>query len=335
MDMIDRQVAQLSRLVDDLLDISRITRGKVRLRKEPLDLRGAVLRGIETVRPVADARRHELKIELPSTPVEIVGDETRLAQVVSNVLHNAAKFTPEGGHVSLRLVQDDESARVVVRDDGAGIAPDMLDTIFEVFTQADSTVDRAQGGLGIGLALVRSVVEMHGGRVEVQSEGPGKGSEFAIVLPLAPGVAEGPVDRRPTSKPPRTHGPARRVLVVDDNVDSAESLMLLLRELGHDVRMVTQGRRVLGEALDFRPDVILLDIGLPDLNGYEVAEELRRTRELAGVLLVALTGYGQTEHRHRSREVGFDHHWVKPLDLARLRQALTSLPARLAALRPS
>jgi PAS domain S-box-containing protein len=313
--LIARQIQQLGRLVDDLTDISRITRGRLQVDLRPIELGSVVQRAVETTQSLFEERGHRLGVELPKTRVPVAGDAARLAQVVSNVLHNAAKFTPDGGSIAVTLESSASTARIVVRDGGIGIAPDVLPRVFDLFTQGDVTLERQQGGLGIGLALVRNVVEMHGGRVHARSDGPGKGSEFVVELP----VLDESADEASLDVP--VPGPAevsKRVLVVDDNVDAAESLAMLLQMLGHDVRTVIDGTKVVDEARAFRPDIVFLDIGLPDVNGYELATELRKVDTLRGVQLVALTGYGQEEYRKRSLDVGFDHHWVKPLDVRKL-----------------
>jgi PAS domain S-box-containing protein len=329
-DVIDRQVSQLSRLIDDLMDVSRVTRGQIRLDAGPVDLTKAIAAGLETVQPTIQARHQELVPLLPPSPVMVHGDAARLAQVVSNVVHNAAKFTPEGGRILVALEHDGGEARIVVRDNGIGIRAEMLPRIFDLFTQADSSLERSPGGLGIGLALVRTLVEMQHGRVEARSDGPGRGSEFVVTLPLlaeeaARDAAHGRDIAPGTGARPGQAG--RRILVVDDNVDAAESLMAVLNELGHDVRMVTEGKRVIDVARGFQPEAVLLDISLPDISGYDLASELRRSPAFERVCLVALTGYAQEEHRRRSREVGFDYHCVKPLDLATLDRIIDGLDA--------
>jgi PAS domain S-box-containing protein len=326
--VIHRQVTQLSRLVDDLLDISRITRGKIRLELEPVDLQQVVARGIETARPAIEGRAQRLDVEVPPGRMRVEGDLTRLSQVVSNILHNAAKFTPEGGRIWLGLEQHGPEARIVVRDSGIGIRPEMLSKIFDLFTQVDSTLERAQGGLGIGLALVRNLIELHGGRVEVQSDGPGRGSTFTVSLPLRAAGADAEAPAQSAVVVPATRSVSRRVLVVDDNVDAAESLTLLLEELGHEAKMLNDGSAVLETARTFRPHLILLDISLPDVSGFDLAAALRQSVDNTGVCLVALTGYGHEEHRRRSREVGFDHHWVKPIDFAAIDGLLRSLSSQ-------
>jgi PAS domain S-box-containing protein len=313
--LIGRQVQQLGRLVDDLMDISRITRGKLQIERRPIDLRSVVQRAVETTESHIEDRGHRLTVELPNRRVPVAGDAVRLSQVVSNVLHNAAKFTPDGGDISISLEANGVDARITVRDCGIGIGADVLPRVFDLFAQGDATVERKQGGLGIGLALVRNVVEMHGGRVQARSDGHGKGSEIVVELPVLDDAADEASADLPV---PHSSEHPKRVMVVDDNVDAADSLAILLQMLGHEVRTVTEGAKVVAEAEAFRPDLMFLDIGLPDVNGYELAASLRRVPSLHALQLVALTGYGQKEYRERSRNAGFDHHWVKPLDIRKL-----------------
>jgi two-component system CheB/CheR fusion protein len=322
--VLDRQVQQLGRLVDDLLDVSRITRGMIELRKEVIDLAEVVGRAVETSRPLVDARRQQLTVALPDAPVYLEADPTRLAQVLANLLNNAAKYTPEGGRIWLAAERADGGEVVLrVRDTGVGIPAEMLPKVFDPFTQADRSLDRSQGGLGIGLTLVRSLVELHGGRVEAASEGLGRGSEFIVRLPALAG------EPRPAAAPGREEGPpdaaaGRRVLVVDDNADAAECLAWVLRARGHEVCTAHDGVAALEAARGSRPEVVLLDIGLPRMDGYEVARRLRREPGLEKVLLVALTGYGHEDDRRRSRAAGFDHHLVKPADPAELTRLLAA-----------
>jgi PAS domain S-box-containing protein len=318
-DMIERQVKHLARLVDDLLDVSRVSRGKIQLRKEPHDLARAVHQGVETSRQRMEARRHALTLQLPEEPLYVEGDFTRLAQVVANLLDNAAKYTDEGGQVWLTLEADAEAAVLRVRDTGRGIEPSALKNLFELFYQADSTLDRSDGGLGIGLSLVRSLVQMHGGTVEAHSAGRGKGSEFVVRLPRLAGG--GPPPRPESAGGPARAGRAARVLVVDDNVDSAESMAFLLRIDGHEVLTAHEGRRALEVARGERPDAVLLDLGLPGLNGFQVCEAMRAAG-LTGALIVAMTGYGQEEDRRRARAAGFDAFQVKPVALSAIRDLL-------------
>jgi two-component system CheB/CheR fusion protein len=321
--MIDRQVQHLARLVDDLLDVSRITRGKIHLHKEPLELATVIARAVETCRPLIDARRHELTVALSPEPVLIDGDATRLAQVFANLLTNAAKYTTEGGRIGITVEKQGEEATVRVRDNGIGIPADLLPRVFDLFTQGDRSLARSEGGLGIGLTLVKSLAEMHGGQVEAFSEGTGTGSEFVVRLPILERRRR-PADGEAGTVRPRT--PSRRVLVVDDNVDAAESLAMLLRVEGHEVRTAHDGATALDAAQAYRPEVVLLDIGLPKMDGYEVAQRLRRLPDSKSALVVALTGYGQEEDRRRAEEAGFDVHLVKPVDLAVLYSLLGKRP---------
>ncbi len=327
-DMMDRQVQQMVRLVDDLLDVSRITRNKLELRKEQIELAAVVQSAVETSGPLIQASRHRLTVSLPVEPIPLDADPTRLAQVLSNLLNNAAKYTEPGGSIWLTAERRGGEAVVSVKDTGVGIPADMLPRIFEMFTQVDPSLERAHGGLGIGLTLARRLVELHGGTVEVDSAGPGRGSELTVRLPVfetqpqaqAPQGTAGPGET--TEAPPR-----RRILVVDDNEDTADSLGLLLTLAGNEVRTAHDGLKAVEVAAAFRPAVVLLDIGLPKLNGYEAA---RRIRELQGkdVALIAVTGWGQEEDKRQAKEAGFDFHLVKPLDPATLRDLLSSLEVR-------
>lgn len=311
-DVIERQAHHLTRLVEDLLDVSRITSGKITLRRETLDARALVERAIESSRPQAEARRHELTAELPATPLSVDGDPVRLVQVLVNLINNAIKFTPPGGHIAVGASEQAGECVLRVRDDGIGIAPELLPRIFDVFVQGESGLDRADGGLGLGLALVRRLVEMQGGRVEATSAGPGQGAEFSIRLPLAPGasgVGASPKPAAAASAP----APALRILLVDDNRDSAESLACLLRIAGHEVRVAYDAAEALAAAGSFDPEVGVLDIGLPGMNGLQLASRLRALVTKRTPRLIALTGYGQDSDRERSREAGFDAHLVKPV----------------------
>jgi signal transduction histidine kinase/DNA-binding response OmpR family regulator len=336
-EMMDRQLQHLVRLVDDLLDLSRITRGKIRLKTGPLELTEVLARAVETCRPLIEERRHNLSVAAPPMPLWVEGDGVRLAQVVANLLNNAAKYTEEGGQISLGAGREGDEAVVRVRDTGMGIPAEMLGSVFEMFTQVDRSLDRSQGGLGIGLTLVRQLVEMHGGRVEAHSEGSGRGSEFVVRLPLLRPQIE---DCRPqngktqgaTSGPSNLPSaicnlPSRRVLVVDDNRDAAESLALLLEVSGHQVRICHDGASALREAEEYRPEAVLLDIGLPGMDGYEIARLMRAAPATRKSLLIALTGYGQEDDQRRAREAGFDHHLIKPADLEALTELLAPPPA--------
>jgi signal transduction histidine kinase/CheY-like chemotaxis protein len=315
-EMMARQVGQLTRLVDDLLDVSRITRGAVELRREPVDLAAVVSQAVEATRPLIEGRRHELSVTAAPGPIRVDADPARLAQVIGNLLNNAGKYMDEGGSIWLETCREGDTAVVTVHDAGVGISAEMLPRVFDLFTQIDRTLDRSQGGLGVGLTLVRSLVELHGGTVQASSPGLGRGSQFVVRLPALP-VTASPTSVPPTvqKSPPPPASPARRILVVDDNVDAADSLATLLRLYGYQVWTAYGGASALEAAEQHQPQVILLDIGLPGLDGYEVATRLRRHSTLARVTLVALTGYGQEEDRRRTHDAGFDHHLVKPVDL--------------------
>jgi len=322
-EIIARQAAHMTDLVNDLLDVSRVTRGLVTLEKEELDLNVIVSAAVEQVRPLIDARRHSLTLQLSGQGAHVIGDRTRLVQVISNILNNAAKYTSPGGRLTLSVTVDEESVHVAVRDNGVGIGPDTLPYIFDLFTQAERTPDRSQGGLGIGLALVKSLVTLHGGSVSATSDGLGQGSEFCICLPRlaaparpAGGDTDGPGAGRPD---------ALRVMVVDDNVDAAQMLAALLEVQGHAVSVEYDGRGALERARRERPDVLLLDIGLPDMDGYELARCLRAQRESAHATLVALTGYGQNQDRKDAEAAGFDHYLVKPADMDHVNEVLAGV----------
>ncbi|WP_088253587.1 response regulator [Fimbriiglobus ruber] len=326
-DTMARQLAHMVRLIDDLLDVSRISKGRIELRKERVAVRDILDIAVETSRPLIEAGRHELQIDLPPEPLYIFADLTRIGQVVANLLNNAAKYTPEGGHIRLSVRRaTDEADEVVVRvvDNGTGITPEMLPKVWGLFTQSDRTLGRSQGGLGIGLTLVRHLVELHGGAVDARSAGIGMGSEFIVRLPLPP-PQEKSTGSSPIPAVPQTSSSVdpHRVLVVDDNVDGAESLATLLSLQNHTVRVAHDGPSALVIAEEFRPDVVLLDIGLPGLDGYEVAHRLRARKEFQHVFLVALTGWGQDSDRERSQAAGFDVHLVKPIDPATLLQVVS------------
>jgi CheY-like chemotaxis protein len=331
--MMERQFEHMVRLVDDLLDVSRITRGKVQLRKERVDLQELTVRAAESARALMDAHGHSLFVSVPPEPVWVEADRVRLEQVLANLLNNAAKFTEAGGRIWLSLAAEGEEGVLRVRDTGAGIPPDLLPIVFDPFVQANRALDRSQGGLGIGLTLVRSLVEMHGGRVSAHSEGVGKGSEIVVRLPRLPAEERAEEGSRMSDRPQeqeQKEEPAapRRVLVVDDNRDSAESIAMLADLWGHQTRIVYDGPSALAEAQDWHPDVVLLDIGLPGIDGYEVARRLRQMPALDGVLLAAMTGYGQERDRRLSREAGFDIHLVKPVPPETLQELLARGKAR-------
>jgi signal transduction histidine kinase/DNA-binding response OmpR family regulator len=314
--MIDRQAQHLVRLVDDLLDVSRITLGKIRLEVEPVDIGTVVGRAVEISRPVIAARKHELTVVLPPEPLRVDADPVRLAQVLGNLLDNAAKYTPEGGQITLTAAAEADEVVIRVRDNGVGIPAGMLSSVFELFTQVERSLDRSQGGLGIGLTLVRRLVEMHHGRVDVISGGPGAGSEFVVRLP-ASAARPAAAALNGAQNPLETQRPCR-VLVVDDHIDAGDSLTMLLRLAGHQVNVCRDGMAALAVVDTVQPDVVLLDLGLPGMDGYEVARRLRSREDGGRFLLVALTGYGRDEDIRRSQQVGFDHHLVKPADLGAL-----------------
>ncbi|TFY98768.1 ATP-binding protein [Ramlibacter rhizophilus] len=315
--MIERQVAQLSRLVDDLLDVSRIAANKLELRRERTSLVRVINAAVEIARPHIEALHHKLSLVFPDEPAEILGDPGRLSQIFSNLLINAAKYTRRGGHIELLVdVQDDEVV-VRVRDTGIGIAPDMLGRVFGLFTQVEQSEDRRQGGLGIGLSLVQGLVRLHGGRVEARSAGLDQGSEFSVCLPrLKPGDVPDTVEE--TEARPPAVATARRILVVDDNLDAASSLADLLVLAGNEVQVAHDGQGAVERTESFRPDVVLLDIGLPDFSGYEAARRIRKLEGVRQPLLIALTGWGQQQDKEDAAEAGFDQHWTKPVDPAHL-----------------
>jgi PAS domain S-box-containing protein len=328
--MTERQVRHMVRLVDDLLDVSRIMRGKIELRKERVELAAVIASAVETAQPIVDAQGQELVVAVPPEPLWLVADPTRLAQVVANLLQNAAKFSERAGRIWLTVERDGgegggrpaPSAVVHVRDEGSGIRADLLPHVFDLFVQGDRSLERRQGGLGIGLTVVRQLVEMHGGAVTASSAGPGQGSEFVVRLPVLPQALQ-PEGSEPRGRP--VVATPRRVLVVDDNVDAAESVALLVRLWGHDVRVAYTGPEALQAAEEYQPEVVVLDIGLPGMNGYEVAGRLRQQPRFQKTLLVAVTGYGQEEDRRRSEEAGFGHHLTKPVDPAALEKLLGTL----------
>lgn len=358
--VIDRQTRHLARLVDDLLDVSRIVRGQIVLHREEIDLAEIVTHGIETSRPLIRARNHQLHVQLPRTRLLVSGDLTRLAQVLANLLNNAAKYTDEGGEIWLSAAREGNRAVLRIRDTGAGIAASLLPRVFELFAQAERTLDRSQGGLGIGLTLVKFLVEMHGGSVEARSDGLGRGAEFIVRLPAseeetataessagpqetlsaAPSTLHGQHDRRERhgghhgpegreggeSSPPARDPGALRILIVDDNVDAADSTAMLLSLDGYEAHSVHSAHAALEAAPSIRPDVVLLDIGLPEMDGYEVARRLRSLPAGAQSMIVALTGYGQPADRERATLAGFDEFLVKPVEPAVLNRLLKSLP---------
>jgi PAS domain S-box-containing protein len=320
-EVMDRQISHMVRLLDDLLDVARITNGRINLNVEEVDLRQVVHEAIDTVRGLIDARRHNLQISLPPEPLRVRADLTRLVQVIVNLLNNAAKYTDEGGTIRVSVTAEPLHAVLAVTDTGTGIPERLLPKIFDLFTQDDRTLDRAQGGLGLGLTLVRRITELHGGSVEARSEGRGRGSEFKVRLPLmhVPDKAASVPDSSAGSPPHSI-----RCLVVEDNVDAAQMLECALETEGHEVRLAFDGPDAIAAAATFHPDAIVLDIGLPRMNGFDVARAVRQLPGLADVLIIALTGYGQDADRYKSREAGCDYHLVKPVDLEPLLHALAA-----------
>ena len=314
--VIQRQVRQLTRLVDDLLDVARITQGRITLQRETIDVAEAIVLGIETLAPMLQEKKHQLvEISQPHRPLFIRGDKTRIVQCITNILGNAAKYTPPGGQIRLTTRSDEHQVVVEIADNGCGIAPEILPRVFEMFVQGNRTAERAPGGLGIGLTMVKRLVEMQGGSVDVRSPGPGLGTTVEMSFPRV----EAP--STPASGELLMNVDRKRVFVVDDNVDAADSLALLLRMQGHDVRTVSSPGEALGEAGAFRPDIVLLDIGLPGMDGYELIGRMRQTPNVGAAKFVALTGYGQPEDKERARRAGFHSHLVKPVsfeDLVRV-----------------
>jgi PAS domain S-box-containing protein len=320
-DMMERQVGHMVRMVDDLLEISRISRGKIELRKERVELAAVLRNAVDTSLPLIENARHRLCVDVPNDPLLLEADPVRLAQVFANLLNNSAKYTPPGGEISVRVHTEQGMGVVRVKDNGEGIPPAMLNRVFNMFTQVN-TGKRAQGGLGIGLTLARTLVHLHGGTIEASSEGPGRGSEFVVRLPLAPEgreAAQPPHDGAPAARPPAM----QRVLVVDDNHDAADSLGMLLQFLGAEAMVVHDGRSALEAMKTFKPSVVLLDLGMPEMNGLEVARRMREDPEARRTTLVALTGWGQREDRRRTHEAGFDYHLVKPADVGTLQSILS------------
>jgi CheY-like chemotaxis protein len=326
--IINRQVGVMVRLVDDLLDITRITKGKLRLTKAKVELRVVVNNAAESARPLMDARKHEFSVSLPTKPIWVQADPARMEQVVVNLLNNAAKYTNTGGLIRLTVNREGDEAVIGVRDNGVGITPELLPQVFELFTQVDGSLGRSYGGLGIGLALARNLVEMHEGRLQASSGGLGKGCEFTIKLPALPEPPEH--QAKTVLEPGHSDGRPLKVLIVEDNVDAADSLSLLLRLYGHDVQVARTGPTALEMASAFQPKVVLLDIGLPGMDGYQVAQRLQENPELEDVVLCALTGYTPTESdRQRQQETGFDHYYVKPVDLTRLLELFKKVGAAI------
>jgi PAS domain S-box-containing protein len=324
--IMERQVGQMVRLIDDLMEISRVTSGKLKLHKERVQLAAAVQSAVEETRSLIHDSAHDLTITQPPEPIFLDADLTRLAQIFSNLLNNAAKYTEKGGHIWLTVERTGDVASVSVRDTGIGLSAEHLRHIFEMFSQVSPALERSQGGLGIGLALVKGLVELHGGTIEAKSSGPGMGSEFVVRLPISPSPAQQPAGaKRAEGKP--DSGARRRILVVDDNLDAASSLALLLKKIGHEVQTAHDGLEAVQAAAAFHPQIVLLDIGLPKMNGYEAAKRIREQSSNQHVAIVALTGWGQERDKERALEAGFDYHLTKPAELSALERLLEAIPA--------
>lgn len=326
-EVIERQTQRMTRLVDELLDVSRIMQGKVELREENVALPAVVQGAVEQARRMIDERGHRLLLDLPVEPIWLRADPARLEQVLANLLLNAAKYTDVGGRIVLEATRDRNEVRISVRDNGIGLSPESRDQIFELFVQGPDPLKRAGGGLGVGLTLVRRLVRLHGGTVEAASDGPGRGSEFVVRLPLRTAPAITGTAAASRGGAPEPTASARRILVVDDNEDAAEGLADYLRAVGHHVRMAFDGATALEEARRHRPDVVFLDIAMPKMDGYEIARRLRAGKDLSSCVLVALTGFGQESDRQLAREAGFDHHLVKPIDVEKVRKLLETPPS--------
>jgi two-component system CheB/CheR fusion protein len=322
-DAAERQVRHMARLLDDLLEVARITRGTIALRSRDVALEDILKTAVDTARPAIEAKGHGLRVSLPPESLRLRGDPTRLSQVVANLLDNAAKYTPAGGHIRVSADREGDEAVMRVRDDGVGIPAGMLPHVFDLFVQGERSPARSEGGLGVGLTMVRRLVELHGGRVEARSDGPGKGSEFVVWLPLLPAHAQQPKGAEQKARA----GPRLRVQVVDDVADAADVLAMVVEMGGHDVQVARSGQAAIELAAAYRPDVVLLDLGMPGMDGYEVARRLREQEGGERVTIIAVTGYGQDEDLERTRAAGFDHHLVKPIDLDAFRRLLHERPS--------
>ena len=322
--MMERQLAQMVRLVDDLLDVSRVSRGKIELRRAPVELAAVLRNALETSQPLMTQRGHAFSVDVPPEPIMVDADVTRLSQVFWNLLNNAAKYTEQGGRVELAVRAREGSVEVAIRDNGIGIPPDMQSRVFDIFTQVDRALEKSQGGLGIGLSIAKRLVEMHGGSIRVRSDGHGKGSEFTVTLPAT--LGSGRDRREATGRHALPSGPRHRILVADDNGDSATTLSLMLEVMGHEVRIANDGEEAVALAAEFRPEVILLDIGMPKMNGYDACRAIREQAWASGAFVVALTGWGQETDKTRSKEAGFDRHLVKPVEPDMLQKMIDALP---------
>ncbi len=322
-DMAERQVRHLIRLVDELLDVARISSGRMELKLARVNLRSIVEAAVANIEPAAKEHGHALSVEIGPEPLEVDGDEVRLAQIVANLLDNAVKYTPDGGRISVAAARQGRFAKLSVKDNGVGLAPEQLSSVFSVFFRVEPASQTQRGGLGLGLTLVRRLAELHGGSAEGRSEGIGKGAEFIVRLPLAPAK----VEEKAKVEPPAPAAAPRSILLVDDNVDVVKSLKMLLEMEGHKIGVAYDGRSALEAAAKDAPEVVIMDIGLPDMDGYELARRLRDLEATSKALLIAATGFGQRNDRDRSAKAGIDHHFVKPLDLDALEALLRTAPA--------
>jgi CheY-like chemotaxis protein len=324
--MMDRQLDQMVHLINDLMDVSRINSGKIVLKKECTDLRAALTSAVESVIPAIEASQHKLDVQVPSKPIMLEADPIRLAQIMANLLTNAGKYTPNGGHIALSAKQENEEVIITVTDSGMGIPEEELSGLFEMFSQVSRNMGRSQGGLGIGLSLVKSLVEMHGGTVMASSQGVGKGSTFTVRLPLTKDCGS---QKYSSDKDAAEAVVAQKdhlnILIADDNQDAAMTLAYLLQTLGHATVVVHDGMQAVRRAKLLRPNLVILDIGMPVLNGYEAASEMRRSSGLEDIVLVALTGWGSEEDRRRAKESGFDAHLVQPVGMVEIKQLLSNL----------
>lgn len=318
--VIERQINQMARLVDDLLDVSRISRGSLVLQRERVSLAAVLRESLDSSMPLMEQNAIEVSVTLPPDSLQLDGDPLRLSQAFVNLLGNATKYSPPGGRVTLSAVRTGDQVEIVVKDAGIGIPSAMLERIFEMFTQVDQSLERSRGGLGVGLALVKRVIELHGGTVTALSDGPGRGSEFRVMLPVG-GAATGPVDAKPSSRTARRH----KVLIAEDGKDAADSMAMLLTIMGHDVKVAYDGEEAVTMAGEFRPAAIIMDVGMPKLNGYDAARRIRGEVWGRHVHLIALTGWGQADDRRRSKDAGFDQHFTKPVDLAELEKVLSAV----------
>ncbi|MEZ0224903.1 MAG: ATP-binding protein [Alphaproteobacteria bacterium] len=325
MEIMRRQINQMTRLIDDLMDVARVSQNRIELKKKPVQLSAVIQLAVDGVKPMMEGKSHDVTVSLPQDPVWIDGDAARLNQVFMNILANAAKYTDPRGDIRITAAQENDKVKIAVRDNGVGIPSHILPKIFDMYVQAESTLDQSQGGLGIGLSLVKRLVTLHGGSVTARSSGVGKGSEFVVTLPVmarAEHPAPAPQERRVETEVKHC------VLVVDDNEASAQTLGWMMEGLGHQVKVATSGKEAIRTAAAFHPDVVLLDIGLPEMDGYEVCKEMRRMPVLKDTVIIAQTGWGQPEERQRAKDAGFDHHLVKPIELAALQNVLNSFSGR-------